>query len=122
MPIKMKPIREVPQEAFQRRTRSSVCTDTIEAIKKSDTQKAEIKADTAEELDKFYKTLIQWRSRHKDQDVNFRKAKDVLYIWIGEAKEDPEAKDVADEPKAKAPATKKPGTAVSQKAGRSTTA
>ena len=77
-----KPIKEIPEEAFQRRTRSSVCTDTIEGIKQSESKKAEIKGDTPEELDKFYKTLIQWRSRHKDEGVQFRKTKDVLYVWI----------------------------------------
>jgi hypothetical protein len=84
MPIKSKPIKEIPEEAFQRRTRSSICTDTIEGIKASESKKAEITADTPQELDKFYKTLIQWRSRHKGEGVQFRKTKDVLYVWIEE--------------------------------------
>ena len=84
MPIKSKPIKEIPEEAFQRRTHSSVCTDTIEGIKASESKKAEITADTPQELDKFYKTLIQWRSRHKGEGVQFRKTKDVLYVWIEE--------------------------------------
>lgn len=91
MPINVKEIQKIPEEAFQRRTRSSVCTDTIEAIKNSKSQRAEITGGTQEELDKFYKTLIQWRSRHKDEGVQFRKTRDSLYIWIGEAKEDPES-------------------------------
>lgn len=85
MPIKVKPLKEIPAEAFLRQTRSSLCSDTIAAIKASPTQKAEISGETPEELDKFYKTLIQWRSRHREEGVQFRKTKDVLYIWIGDA-------------------------------------
>lgn len=40
------------------------------------------------ELGSFYKSMVQWRIRHKDEEpVRVRKDKDTVFVWIEETAE-----------------------------------
>lgn len=84
--LRFKPIDEIPQHRPRRGPRDSECLKAYMATKEAQRQKLEVRGE-AERVDKFYKSMVQWRTRHKEEmPINVRKDGDVVYLWIENAR------------------------------------
>ena len=79
--IQFKRIEELPELSGRKGPRESVCLSAYVATRDSATQKVEVVADP-ECLDKFYKSMVQWRSRHREFPVQVRKDGGRVFLWI----------------------------------------
>ena len=73
---------EIPTRGGVRGVRDSKCLEIVRMVQATAKKKIALTSDSADDLNKFYKSLIQWISRHLDERVNVRKAKETLYVWI----------------------------------------
>jgi hypothetical protein len=63
------------------RARRSLSYDIANVVLKSDTGKFEVTADNPVELQRFYRTFVQWKSRHSEVPVAIRKDGERVYLW-----------------------------------------
>jgi hypothetical protein len=75
-------VESIPPSTYRKGPRASKSGDLVERAKQSPTRKIAIRSADPKELNTAYKSLVQWRLRHKDQGVQVRKDLDVIYIWI----------------------------------------
>ena len=84
MAINIKPVDTIPESTYRKGPRHSKCMEVVDAAKLAPSHKVALDSEDPDELDKLYKSLIQWRTRHKTENVGIRKDKDVVYVWIEE--------------------------------------
>lgn len=72
-------IDEFPEDRPRRR---NWITDLLDRLESSATGKVRMMDDNQADLDRRYKTLIQWRSRHKDLGLRVRKRGEIVYVWL----------------------------------------
>lgn len=71
---------------LRRSGRQSVCHDVVVLAIVQSPKYIKIEADTDDDLQKFYKSMIQYRTRHKAAvTIDMRKHRDALFIWIPES-------------------------------------
>jgi hypothetical protein len=81
MPVKFKVVAELPGDLGQRGPRTSTCRDAVTYAAKHFPDWAEVTAGSKQELEKFYRALIQWRSRHKHElEIEIRKGGGAVYV------------------------------------------
>lgn len=83
--VQFEPIEELPEWSARKGPRDSECLKAYLFAKDAPTQKIEVKG-SPEKLEKFYRSMVQWRNRHKDEPVQVRKDGDHVYVWIEERK------------------------------------
>ena len=76
-------IDELPEMSGRKGPRNSVCLEAYLAAKAAPSHTIEAKGPE-EEMDKFYKSMVQWRNRHKEFGVQVRKDGPRVYVWIVE--------------------------------------
>ncbi|MBI5947271.1 MAG: hypothetical protein HY875_03945 [Chloroflexi bacterium] len=79
--LKFEDIAEIPPPSTQRGPRKSVSRDAYEAAQKSASGKLRVTGDPTE-VERFYKSMIQWRNRHGRLAVHVRKDGDKVYVWV----------------------------------------
>ncbi|MBI5948553.1 MAG: hypothetical protein HY875_10490 [Chloroflexi bacterium] len=79
--LKFEDIAEIPPPSTQRGPRKSVSRDAYEAAQKSASGKLQVSGEAAE-VERFYKSMIQWRNRHGRLTVHVRKDGDKVYVWV----------------------------------------
>lgn len=89
--IMFREIEELPEFSGRKGPRDSECLRAYLAAKESRTKKIEVVGNPPK-LEKFYRSMIQWRNRHKDEPVQVRKDGNHVYVWVEERE--------AEEPKA----------------------
>jgi hypothetical protein len=77
------PIETLPEFSGRKGPRDSACLRAFIAARQSLTGKIEVKG-SEEELDKFYKSMVQWRNRHKSEPVQVRKDGKRIFVWMTE--------------------------------------
>lgn len=82
MAIKYQPIETIPETAGRRGPRDSECMRAYQATKNAPTKQVEVQADDREEAERFYKSMIQWRNRHRDSGIQVKKDGAAIYLWI----------------------------------------
>lgn len=87
MALSVTPIKEIPESTHRWGARDSKCLDVVEAALHAPEKKVSVESSDEKELDKFYKSMIQWRTRHQEQPVALRKDRNKLYVWIPEVGE-----------------------------------
>lgn len=68
--------------------RDSTVHQLIRKTKASPTGIIKVTSEDKEALIRIYKTIIQWRSRHKSEGLEVRKSGDTLYLWFKNTKND----------------------------------
>lgn len=76
-------IDELP-EAVTAGLRQTDANTVYSELLASGTGKLKVTGENDEEIDRLYRTLIQWRTRHRDKGVGIRKLKNEIYLWLGE--------------------------------------
>lgn len=82
MAINYKPVDEIPETAGRRGPRDSECMRAYQQARATPSKKVQVQTDSREELERFYKSMIQWRNRHRDTNVEVKKDGDAVYVWI----------------------------------------
>lgn len=77
-------IDEIPEYSERRGPRESECLKAYLATVQSPKKKIQVEASDDEHLTKFYKSMMQWRNRHKDKKLNVRRDGDKVYLWVDE--------------------------------------
>ena len=81
MALSYRTIDNVPEDGYRRGPRDSVCLEVIRQLNQEPTKIVAVDGGTADELQKFYKAMIQWRSRHRELGLGIRKGVDAVYVW-----------------------------------------
>lgn len=74
----MEDVNELPEP---KSARASKARPLIEALIRSQTGMIRLLDDDIVALDRIYKTLIQWRARHKELGIGIRKVGTEIYLW-----------------------------------------
>jgi hypothetical protein len=82
MAIQLQDVDEIPPSTYRKGPRGSKSSELVERARRSATGKVALTSSDPKELNTTYKSLVQWRLRHKDQGVQLRKDRDVVYIWF----------------------------------------
>ena len=82
MSLTLKRIHEIPQDAYRRGPRDSVCLDAVAKLREDPTQVIAVDGGDQDERQRFYKAMIQWRSRHKELGLGIRKTPDTIYLFF----------------------------------------
>lgn len=81
--LRFRPIADLPEWSGRKGPRESECLRAYLAAKESDTKKIEVVGDPPQ-LEKFYRSMVQGRNRHKEEPVQGRKDGQHVYVWIEE--------------------------------------
>jgi len=81
--IQFREIKALPEFSGRKGPRDSECLRAYLAAKESRTKKIEV-LGAPPQLEKFYRSMIQWRNRHKDEPVQVRKDGNHVYVWVEE--------------------------------------
>lgn len=73
--------RTQPRSLHSIRSRASQCREIWDAAKSKDTKTVTIEADSVNELNSTYKSMIQWRKRHRE-DMPCTVSKDGSRIFV----------------------------------------
>ena len=87
MALQMKKVTKIPASEFWRGPRESKCQEAYELARDADHSPIAVSAQTPEELERFYKAVIQWRGRHKSLNLGIKKGRHSIYLWIEPIKE-----------------------------------
>ena len=90
----------VPDSAGRRGPRSSECMNAVETLKASPTGAIVAKGSTPEESERFYKSMIQWRKRHREDypTLGVKKDGDDIYLSFEQDEEPEESVPVTEDP------------------------
>lgn len=86
MAINYRPIEEIPATAGRRGPRDSECMRAYRAASEAPQKQVVVETDDREEIERFYKSMIQWRNRHRETGVEVKKDGPVVYVWIDESR------------------------------------
>lgn len=75
------PIDQLPEFSGRKGPRESMCLSAYRAAMKSASGKVEV-GGTAEGVDRFYRSMVQWRARHKSEPVRVRKDGPRVFVWV----------------------------------------
>ncbi len=84
MALTYRRITQIPEDGYRRGPRDSVCLDVVSKLREDPTQILSVEGTDRAEVQRFYKAMIQWRSRHKELGLSLRKGTDAIYCWISE--------------------------------------
>ncbi|MBI2764941.1 MAG: hypothetical protein HYX53_03415 [Chloroflexi bacterium] len=82
MALKMTDRTDIPDPGYRKGPRDSLCTQAVGKAQTNGTGIVAVESDDMDELQRFYKSMIQWRTRHKEYNVGLRKGRDAVYVWI----------------------------------------
>ena len=82
MSINILPIDSLPEDL--RPGRTSQGARVLDAVRASSSLMVRIDGDRPEEVQRLYKSLMQYRRRQERAPFCMRKKGDVLYVWIAE--------------------------------------
>lgn len=82
MALRIKKVDKLPENAYTRGPRDSIVRPIVEELYADPTKVLSVEADSRQELDRLYKALIQWRSRHPERTFQLRKDVNSLYLWL----------------------------------------
>lgn len=74
-------IDQLPEFTGRRGPRDSDSYRAYQAAAQAKTSKIRVDG-TPEELARFYRSMVQWRNRHRDTGVQVRKDGAAVYVWI----------------------------------------
>ena len=74
-------VEAIPADAF-RCQRQSDSSRALDALRASASGVVEVSATSRSELERFYRSLVQFRSRHPEEGLGIRKAGDRIYLWV----------------------------------------
>lgn len=77
---KFEAVDSIPESAFES-TRASVVRSVLKDLNKAPTGIIALTEQSDAALNRLYKSLIQWRSRHKTLGLGIRKCGGVVYVW-----------------------------------------
>jgi hypothetical protein len=76
-------IDELPEFSGRKGPRDSECLRAYIAAREAPTKTIEV-IGAPPQLEKFYRSMVQWRNRHKDEPVQVRKDGYRVFVWIEE--------------------------------------
>lgn len=79
--IRFVEIDQLPEFTGRRGPRDSDSYRAYQAAAQSKTGKIRVEG-TADEMTRFYRSMVQWRNRHKETGVQVRKDAGAVYVWI----------------------------------------
>lgn len=79
--IRFVEIDQLPEFTGRRGPRDSDSYRAYQSAASSKTGKIRVDG-TSEELTRFYRSMVQWRNRHKETGVQVRKDAGAVYVWI----------------------------------------
>jgi len=79
--IRFVEIEALPEFTGRRGPRDSDSYRAYQAAAQASTSKIRVDG-TPDELARFYRSMVQWRNRHKDTGVQVRKDGPAVYVWI----------------------------------------
>jgi hypothetical protein len=82
--IRFVEIEALPEFSGRRGPRDSDSYRAYQAAAQARTSKVRVDG-TPDELARFYRSMVQWRNRHKDTGVQVRKDGAAVYVWIEQA-------------------------------------
>ena len=83
MALSIQQVQEIPPSTYRKGPRDSKCREVVEQARAAPTHKVAVSSPDEKELGSFYKSMVQWRIRHKDEEpVRVRKDKDTVFVWI----------------------------------------
>jgi hypothetical protein len=91
-PLQFRTIEALPEFSGRKGPRDSECLRAYIAARESATGKIEV-VGAPPQLEKFYRSMVQWRNRHKEEPVNVRKDGDHVFVWIEERQHQDEHHD-----------------------------
>lgn len=82
MALTFNEVESIPGHNYNGGPRNSPCRDAVESAEQNETGVVMIEG-TSDEVTRFYKTMIQFRSRHRDiLHFGLRKSGNVVYVWV----------------------------------------
>lgn len=81
--IRFVEIEALPEFTGRRGPRDSDSFRAYQAAAQAKTSKVRVDG-TPDELARFYRSMVQWRNRHRDTGVQVRKSGPAVYVWIEE--------------------------------------
>lgn len=88
--LNIRPVDELPNEVGKRGPKKrSECLRAYMEAKKAPQRKVQISNDDPAALERFYKSMIQWRIRHrKEHPCGVSKVGESVYVWIEQKDEE----------------------------------
>lgn len=84
--IRFVEIESLPEFTGRRGPRDSDSYRAYQAAAQAKTSKIRVDG-TPDELARFYRSMVQWRNRHKDTGVQVRKDGPAVFVWIQQGDE-----------------------------------
>jgi hypothetical protein len=82
MSLSVEAVANIPIRTGRRGPRASFTRDVIDAVDKSYTKRVSVKGSDRDEVESFYKALIQYRIRHEMKtSLNVQKDGLTVYVW-----------------------------------------
>ncbi len=84
MALTYRRITQIPEDSYRRGPRESVCLDVVNQLNQDPTKIVSVEGTDKLEVQRFYKAMIQWRSRHKVLGIGIRKGREAIFVFFTE--------------------------------------